>query len=231
MTVAALVPCRKDSERILEKNTRAFASFPGGLLELKLGQLLRCRTLDAVIVNSDDERAIQVATSLAELPARPRLEVVRRAPEFSRPQTSTEELIGYLADSSDADLILWTHVTSPLIGEATYDRAVEIYRDLDPHQHDSLMSVTRLQEFIWDAQGPKNYDPGSSRWPRTQDLPRWYLVNSGIFLCPRHLMQSRRDRIGERPYLLELDRWQGLDVDWPDDFTLAELAFQTFGAR
>jgi CMP-N-acetylneuraminic acid synthetase len=231
MTVAAVVPCKRDSERLPDKNTRPFASYPGGLLEVKLRQLLACRTLDAVVVNTDDDRALEIAARLDPGAARPRLETVRRAPEWSGPGTSTDQLIAHVAATVAADVILWTHVTSPLLGTGTYDRAVETYLGLDPLRYDSLMSVTRLQEFIWDRDGPKNYDRRTARWPRTQDLPAWYVVNSGIFLCSRDRMRRTGDRVGDHVYLLELDRWQSLDIDWPEDFTVAETAFRALGAR
>ena len=44
--------------------------------------------------------------------------------------------------------ILWTHVTSPFIGPDVYDRIIETYFENIDH-NDSLMTVTKLQKFIW----------------------------------------------------------------------------------
>lgn len=39
--IIAFIPARAGSERVTYKNTRPFAGFEGGLLELKLNQLAR----------------------------------------------------------------------------------------------------------------------------------------------------------------------------------------------
>ena len=228
LKITAIVPCRRNSQRVKNKNTRPFASFPGGLLELKLRQLLKCKRLDSVVVNTDDDKAAEIASRSAKLTRHVRLHVVERP---SCVGLGTDELIAHIVESTETDIILWTHTTSPLIAEGTYDEAIRRYLSFDHRQYDSLMSVTRLQEFVWDREGPKNHDRAYLKWPRTQDLPRWYSVNSGIFICGRHLMAKCKDRIGDRVYLMELDRIQGLDIDWPADFALAEMAFKLFGPR
>ena len=84
------------------------------------------------------------------------------------------------------------------------------------------MSVSRLQTFIWDESGAVNYNRSREKWPRTQTLPVWYEVNSAIFLAPIAIYKNRKDRIGDNPILYELKHMASVDIDWEEDFVLAE---------
>jgi CMP-N-acetylneuraminic acid synthetase len=225
MFTVAVVPCRAGSERVPRKNVRDFAGRRGGLTALKLTQLKACRHLDRIVVNTDDDDVARIAREIEATVDGPGIVIVRRPPVLATSAARTDDVITHVAETTPGDLLLWTHVTSPFVDTALYDRAVTRFRSLAPDDHDSLMSVSRLQEFIWADGRPANYDRNIAKWPRTQDLPAWAVVTSGIFLCPRLTMLRTGDRIGDRPYLFEVDRIAALDVDWPDDFALAEHVY------
>ena len=43
------LPCRKGSQRVPNKNTRPFAGVDGGLLRIKLEELLKAKLIDKII--------------------------------------------------------------------------------------------------------------------------------------------------------------------------------------
>ena len=43
------LPCRRGSQRVPKKNVRPFGPFSGGLVELKLTQLLRVPEIDEIL--------------------------------------------------------------------------------------------------------------------------------------------------------------------------------------
>ncbi len=119
--------------------------------------------------------------------------------------------------------VLWTHVTSPFVDELVYRDAIVRYcHGLQNGSCDSLMSVSRLQTFIWDESGAVNYNRSREKWPRTQTLPVWYEVNSTIFLAPIAIYKNRKNRIGDNPILYEPKHMASVDIDWEEDFVLAE---------
>lgn len=67
-----------------------------------------------------------------------------------------------------------------------------------------------------------NYDRTIEKWPRTQTLAPVHEVNSGAFLAPADLYRELDDRIGRRPYLYAMDKFISFDIDWPEDFVIAE---------
>jgi len=64
MKVVVFLPCRKGSERVINKNTRTFSSVEGGLARIKFEQLARCREVDCVFLSTDDNKTIQLAEDI-----------------------------------------------------------------------------------------------------------------------------------------------------------------------
>ena len=61
-------------------------------------------------------------------------------------------------------------------------------------------------------------------WPRTQDLVPLYEITHAMFIAPRKFYADGR-RTGTHPKLYELDKLRSHDVDWDDDFAIAEALF------
>ena len=120
---------------------------------------------------------------------------------------------------------MWTHVTSPFIGSDVYDRIIETYFENINH-NDSLMTVTKLQKFIWNDTSPINYNYNLEKWPRTQTLDPLWEVNSGAFITTKKIYRERMDRIGARPYLFQLNQALAFDIDWLPDFKMAEVFYK-----
>ena len=57
------LPTRKGSERVKNKNTRPFAGIEGGIVQLKLQQLLTVYRVQNIIVSTNDEETMRVAES------------------------------------------------------------------------------------------------------------------------------------------------------------------------
>ena len=71
---------------------------------------------------------------------------------------------------------------------------------------------------------PLNHDP--SVLLRTQDLPPVFEENSCLYVFSREGLLARRNRIGERPQMFEMDRLEALDIDDELDFRMAEILFR-----
>jgi CMP-N-acetylneuraminic acid synthetase len=123
-----------------------------------------------------------------------------------------------------ADLYLQTHSTNPLLKAATISKAIQQLRGLYP-EYDSLFSVTRLQTRLWDQLGKAvNHNPAVLL--RTQDLPPIYEENSCLYLFTRETLLTRRNRLGERPFMFEMDAREATDIDEELDFLIAETLMQ-----
>ncbi|MFT4253716.1 MAG: acylneuraminate cytidylyltransferase family protein [Caulobacter sp.] len=218
----AFLPCRAGSQRIPHKNTREFAGNPEGLVGIKLDQLLACGDFDKVVLSSNDAAVIRAGERRMGA-ANGKLMIDIRPDNLCSSSTSTDEVIAYVPRIIDRGHIVWTHVTSPFFGTEDYSEAIHAYNlARESGAHDSLMGVTRLNTFLWDNEGPINYDRKVERWPRTQTLRPIYEVNSAIFIAPVEVYRTSGDRIGDNPKLYEIEKKKTVDIDWPEDFEIAE---------
>ena len=184
------LPCRKGSQRVPNKNTRPFAGIEGGLLRIKLEQLLACKRY-----------------------------------------TSTDDVVRYVPELIKEDAtIMWTHVTSPFLKEEAYDELLETYY-AHLNEYDSLMSVNELRTFIWNKDGAINYDRAVEKWPRTQTLEPWYEINSGVFIADRAIYELLQDRVGKHVFPYVTSKLESFDIDWPEDFEMAEMMYKNMMAK
>lgn len=223
-TVVAFVPCRKGSQRVKQKNIRKFADIEGGLTRIKLQQLVNCERIDKIVVSTDDEKVINICEKVLKGASKP-YEIDIRPKELATSETSTDELIQYVGRIIPEGDVLWTHVTSPFINSGIYTDAINVYQKLkEENKADSLLTVTKHQKYFWDRNGKTiNYNRSVEKWPRTQTMAPIYEINSGIFLCDSKIYRELSDRVGSRPYLYELNGWRSIDVDWEEDFELAQI--------
>lgn len=226
--ISVFLPTRAGSERVHNKNTRTFAGIEGGLLFIKLGQLLEVSNINEVVLSTNDEESIKVAEKYAN---HPKLKIIKRPDELAQSSTNLSELVNYVPTVCSYDHILWTHVTSPLVNESDYEKAIENYFDHLKLSHDSLMSVKEIQNYIWSEKENKvtnKNNDDTKKWPRTQDLKSVFEVNSAIFITHKNIYKNEKDRIGNKPFLLKHNTIQSIDVDWEEDFKLAEIIYEEF---
>ena len=212
---------RAGSERIPRKNTKRFSGIDGGLCSIKINQLLQCKSINYIFVSTNDQNVIDIANSFDSK----KIRIIKRPEELSSSSTSTDDLINYVPEIMPDGHILWTHVTSPFIGPDIYDKIIKTYFN-NLKKYDSLMTVTKIQKFIWNDTMPINYDRSIEKWPRTQTLEPLWEINSGVFITTRKIYKKHMDRIGVRPYLFELSGELAFDIDWMPDFTTAEEIYK-----
>ena len=90
------------------------------------------------------------------------------------------------------------------------------------------MGVTKIQDFIYDKKKPINFNRKNEKWPQTQTLEKLYIVNNTIFLTSKKNYIKYSDRIGKKPLLMEVKNVKSFDIDWPEDFTIAEKIYESF---
>lgn len=224
-SVSVFLPTRKNSERVINKNTRSFGGVNYGLLEIKLNQLLKTKFIDEIVLSSNDEVSLDYGNKLGLVNSR--LKVIERPDNLALSSTNLTDLVKYVPMVCDGNHILWTHVTSPFVETEDYDRAInEYFKSLDSG-FDSLMSVKEIQNFLWSKEKNDLINRLTDiKWPRTQDLMPLYEIDSAFFIASRDIYTNTNDRIGIKPFLMKQEGYKSFDVDWEDDFKLAELIYK-----
>ena len=212
--IVALVPMRHHSQRVPGKNYRLLAGKP--LFHHILNSLLQCPEIAEIVVDTDSPPII---AGLGE--HFPQVHILER-PEYLRADhISMNEILSYDTSQVQADFYLQTHSTSPLLRPATISRAIQSFLSNYP-AHDSLFSVTRLQARLWDQLGRAiNHNPAILL--QTQDLPPVYQENSCLYIFTRPTLLARRNRLGERPMMFEIDGMEAWDIDEELNFLIADI--------
>lgn len=222
--ICFFLPTRKGSQRVKSKNTRPFSNVEGGILELKLRQLLKSKTLSHVVLSTNDEASMDVAHRVD--PQQSVIKIIERPNHLCLDTTALTDLIAYVPEIIREGHVIWGHTTTPFVTAEDYDKGIELYFSKLKEGYDSLISVMTLQNFLLDANAQVfNYDAGANRWPRTQDLPVLYEVNHAMFITSRENYQQQRNRVGTKPFLYEQDKIKSFDIDWEDDFLIAEAIY------
>ena len=207
MKTVAFVPIRLNSRRVEGKNLRLLGGRP--LMTYILDTLRDCERIDETYVYCSDP---DIARHLPD-----GVKFLRRDPALDSDSTLGEEIYDAFTREVDADIYVLAHATSPFIRRATVDDAVD---RVGSGEYDSAFSAERIQPFAWYEGRTLNYSP--ERVPRTQDLEPVFVETSAFFVFRREVWRDMRRRIGLRPYMAVTDRIESMDIDYPDDFRLAE---------
>lgn len=212
--VAALVPMRHHSQRVPGKNYRILGGVP--LFHHIIRTLLDVPEISEIVVNTDSP---DVAAGLGS--HFPMVKIIDRPKDLCGDDVPMNEILAYDISQVDADFYLQTHSTNPLLRAATISHALETLVSQFP-AFDSLFSATRLQTRLWDQfTQPINHDPDVLI--QTQDLPPVYEENSCIYIFTGQNLLARRNRLGERPLLFEIDPAEAWDIDEELDFEITDF--------
>jgi CMP-N-acetylneuraminic acid synthetase len=212
--IVALVPMRHDSQRVKGKNYRQLAGKP--LYHHIISTLLNCPEISEVVVDTDSQPIMDgIKVDY------PQVRIFVRPEHLRSGEISMNEVLLHDISQVEADFYLQTHSTNPLLTPGTISHAIQIMIENYPG-YDSLFSVTRWQTRLWDELGRAiNHNPDVLL--RTQDLPPVYEENSCLYIFTRQTLQNEHNRIGERPFLFEIDASEAWDIDEEIDFLMADL--------
>ena len=211
--INVLIAVRGGSKRVPRKNIRPFCG--SSMLVLKIEQAFRLHGINNVIVTSDDDEMLKIASSLGAT-------AMKRDPYYASDTVPMGDVYVHLASLLDCKDILWTPVTSPLVTDKTIQECIDIYEQKT--EYDSVVTTNIIKEYMWLGDKAINYDP--KHHPRSQDLPDIYALNFAVNILPRELMIKNKNILGDNFYSYMLDEVEALDVDTEYEFMLAEILYQ-----
>lgn len=218
--VAALVPMRHNSERVPGKNYRMFGDAP--LFHHIVRTLLATPSVDQILIDTDSPTVKEQCGEHF-----PSVVIIDRPADMVAGEIPMNRIIEHDLGFTDAEVVLQTHSTNPLLRPATIERVVKTFLEGDC---DSVFTVTRLQQRLWTSEpSPVNHDPKVLL--RTQDLEPLYIENSCAFVFGRELMLSSGSRIGANPKIIETDPVEALDIDEESDFQIAEAMWRMLSSE
>ncbi|MBI2108805.1 MAG: acylneuraminate cytidylyltransferase family protein [Parcubacteria group bacterium] len=213
--ITALIPVRAGSRRLKNKNILPFGD--SNLLIHKIRQLKQVEGIDSIVVSSNSDEMLQMAKDEG-------VEVHKREEKYCDEISAPfSEVVKNICQNIEGEHILWAPCVTPLMEPRHYDEAIRIY--LSDKNHDSLVSVKKFKEYLWDTGGSVNYDAGAGHVP-SQNLPDMWVVFNGIFLGRREDMIQWSYWLGKNPYKYEVDKRDAIDIDDETDFEIAKHLYK-----
>lgn len=213
MKIKAMIAARSGSVRVQNKNIRPFAG--STLLEIKIQQLLKIKLLDGVVVNSNDDEILGIASKY-------NVELVKRDQHYASNEVSMSDVYVNMAENFSADVVMYSNATNPLLETISIENMIKMFRD--GGDFDSINSVHAIKEFLWQEGKALNYDPLNQ--PRSQDLPNIQAINFAISLLKRENMIKYKNVVGHKPFLYQISETEATDIDTQLDFDIAEVLFR-----
>ena len=147
--ITALIPVRKGSKRVKNKNTRSFSDT--NLLENKIRVLKEVDDIDEILVTSDCPIAKSIAKKWG-------VSYVDREEYYASDECPGSKNLEYIAGQTNTEYVLFAPVTAPFVTSKTYSKVISKFKsNLD--KHDSVVTVHYPKQFFWMDGKPLNYDP------------------------------------------------------------------------
>src|SRR5699024_10816900 len=88
-------------------------------------------------------------------------------------------------------------------------------------EYDSAFSAVVLQDYMWMNAKPLNYN--LKNIVRTQDLDPIYMETGAFFIFRKEVFTELGQRIGNNPYIYEIDQFEAVDIDTAEDFQFPKV--------
>lgn len=204
------IPAQGSSQRIPDKNIRPF--YDGkSLLQVAIEKLVSVLRAEQIWVSSESEEVKTISLELG-------VNFIHRERDLTGNKIRQEDLFKhFISNTPLSELVAWVQVTDPL-----FDGFYE-FLSYEPAEDEVYSVATALHKHAFFKDYPINFNFG--KWhPVTQEIepiiiPRW-----SAFLSRRTTFEENLYHFGKKNSFF-LTEEQYVDIDYPEDFLLAQELF------
>lgn len=209
MKVVAFLPAKGTSSRIENKNIKLLDGKP--LFLHTLEKLSSCNFIDEVYLDSESEEIFDLAQNVD-------CKFLKRDVSLATNKTDGNSLFYNEVRQVEADIYIQILGTSPFIKKETIQKGIEILKT--QNEYDSVVLVKKEKLYTWNEQ-TANYN--LEHIPNSIDLPDTIIETMGLYITRKNVALDMKKRIGKKPYLLDASIIEAVDVNYPDEFELANF--------
>ena len=220
MFICALIPIKHNSERVPGKNFKLFNGKP--LFYWIIKTILSVSEINQIVIDTDSTIIKTKFLEYFQTHIDTKKIIIYNRPEsLCGGHVATNKLfMNVIKDLNlTADIFFQTHTTNPLLKPNTIKEAITIFIK---NNCNSLFSVKKHQTRFYDKDG-KDINHNRFILIPTQELDPIYEENSCIYLFTKKSLFQNKARISKDAYLFEMSDIESTDIDWPEDFTTAEI--------
>ena len=219
-----IIPARKGSKRVPNKNRKLFSGKP--LISWTVNAAKESRLCNEIYVSTDDKIIVEITKDLG-------LSVESLRPkELSLDASKTIDVVKYVLKEYESkgtcfEYIILLQVTSPLRTSEHLDEAIQMFLDKEAKsvtsvcemEHSPLWSNTLDKDLSMDG-----FLSDEVKNSRSQDLPSYYRLNGAIYIVRTDTLLSENSFIAKnQSYAYVMDNEDSVDIDTPLDFDIAQM--------
>ena len=215
----AIIPARKRSVRIQNKNIKLFRGKPIIYWSIKTAK--KSKIFDKIIVSTDDKKILKVSKKFgAEVP-------FLRPKKLSDNKTGIIKVVQHAIKELDKKKIKFEYIccifaTAPLLTEKTIKRG---FSKLKQKNLDFVFGASKISNECFRSFYFKNkrLNMLNKKFYKinSQDLPEAYVDAGQFFWGTKSAWEKNKKIFSKNSGVIELSKLEACDINSPDDFKLA----------
>ena len=212
MKIVAYIPIKLNNERLPNKNIKTFFDNTP-LMHFVQKTLLQIPDISQIYVYCSNKAIKPYLLKGVQFLQRPK--------SLDTPQSLCGDIINSFINIIQSDIYVLAHATAPFVNAQTYIKCMESVKS---GMFDSAFGARKHQNFVWYHNKPLNFSLDTAL--RTQDMPPIYQEVSSPYVFTKQTFDKYRGRTGTNPYICECSEIESIDIDYPQDFEIANLVYK-----
>lgn len=216
MNIVCFIPIKSNSERVKGKNFRILCGRP--LFTYIIDHAIEANCFDDIIVdtNSDDVKKYCDTKGI---------KWIERKKELAFNSANGNDLLVYhYSLYPNYDYYFQLFATAPFLQPSTIRKAVTELTQTE--EFDSTFTALSEHSFFWYAGSPINYRP--CILPRSQDMEPVIEETTGLYGIKSNSLEKYRCRIGAKPLIQIVNKFEAVDINTEDDLKMAEFVGESY---
>lgn len=210
MSVACFIPIKSNSERVPGKNFRVLNGKK--LYEYIIEHSIAAGVFDDIFIDTNSDEIKKFAEALG-------CKIIDRREELARNTANGNDLLNHHFELfPNYDYYFQLFATAPYLQPNSIKTCADALTGSSVY--DSCFTAVKHQGFFWLNNTSINYRP--CILPRSQDMLPMVEETTGLYGITRQALEKYRCRIGAKPYIHFVSKFEAVDINTEEDLKIAE---------
>ena len=212
--ILVIIPDYGEKTSVTRKNLRILVDKP--LICYAVSNISKSRHNIDMVVSTNDVEIERICKKL-------KVDCVNRASKFDEASVTIDPIVYDAVKKYENkknkryEIIVTVQPTSPLLSAVTFDEAIDSFISSN---YDTYISAVNKPRLAWEEEDGK-FVPLYEKRVNRKFLPK-HLVETGTFVISKRENIRKKSRFGEKIYIYEMDKNEGLEILSVNDWIIAE---------
>lgn len=216
MKIVGVIPAKGNSSRTINKNRQNVLNVP--LFLWAANNLNRILDRSDIYIDSDSREILNIAKYYG-------FSIIERPSNLATNATNGNELLQWEASNVKADLYIQHLPPMIFLKKDTLQNGID---KIVKEGYHSAFGARKEQMYLWDDKGPL-YD--LNNLPNSFTLKETIIEGMGLYFTTRKFLDKFGLRVNHESALIELDKYEAIDIDYPEDLEFARCVAKGLGTH